>query len=288
MAVLLKGAPVAAARMEALSDQITHLNARGITPCLAIVRVGAREEDLAYEQGALRRAGSLGIEVRKFLLPEEAEEIDLIRTLEKISEDPNIHGCLLFRPLPAHLNTERVVNALCPEKDIDGMTSASMGGLLTQAEVGFAPCTAAACMEILRHYQIPLQGKKVTVIGKSTAVGLPAALLLMNEDATVSVCHILTDPKDTLQFCQDADIIISAAGCRNLIRAEHVRAGQIVLDVGINSAPDGSICGDVDFERVEPIVAAITPVPGGVGTVTSTVLCGHAVEAAQRISSGEL
>lgn len=288
MAVLLKGAPVAAARMEELSDQITHLKARGITPCLAIIRVGEREEDLAYEQGAIGRASRLGIAVKKFLLPQDSEEAALIRTLEKVNQDPAIHGCLLFRPLPAYLNTERVVNALCPEKDIDAMTGASMGGLLTQTEVGFAPCTAAACMEILRYYHIPLQGKKVTVIGKSAAVGLPTALLLMNEDATVSVCHILTDPKDTLQFCQDADIIISAAGYRNLIRAEHVRAGQIVLDVGINSAPDGSICGDVDFEQVEPIVAAITPVPGGVGAVTSTVLAGHVVEAAQRLSAGEL
>ena len=162
------------------------------------------------------------------------------------------------------------------------MTSASMGGLLTRANIGFAPCTATACIEILHYYGIPLKGKKVAMIGKSATVGLPTALLLMNEEATVSVCHILTDPEDTKRFCQGADIIISAAGCRNLIRADYVREGQVIVDVGINFTPEGKVCGDVDFECVEPIVAAITPVPGGVGAVTSTVMSGHVVEAAWR------
>lgn len=283
MAVLLKGAPVAAARMAALSVQIRRLNSAGITPCLAIVRVGEREEDLSYERGAVKRAESLGIQVRRLLLPEEAPESALIEALQTVNADPSIHGCLLFRPLPPHLDTERVANTLRPEKDIDAMTSASMGGLLTRANVGFAPCTATACMEILHYYNIPLKGKKVAMIGKSATVGLPTALLLMNEEATVSVCHILTDPEDTRRFCRDADIIISAAGCKNLIRADHVRPGQVIIDVGINVAPDGTICGDVDFAHVAPIVSAITPVPGGVGAVTSTVMSGHVVDAAHRL-----
>lgn len=287
MAILLKGAPVAAARMMQLSAQIQRLRANGIHPCLAIVRVGAREDDLSYERGASKRAESLGILVKKFLLPECVEEAALVSTLRAVNEDKTIHGCLLFRPLPSHLDTEQVANVLAPEKDIDAMTSASMGGLLTRTNVGFAPCTATACMEILHYYDIPLKGKKVAMIGKSAAVGLPTALLLMNEEATVSVCHILTDPEDTKRFCRDADIIISAAGCRNLIRADHVREGQVIIDVGINITPDGRICGDVDFDRVEPIVASITPVPGGVGAVTSTVMSGHVVEAAQRLMAAE-
>lgn len=287
MATLLKGAPVAAARMIQLSAQIQELQANGIHPCLAIVRVGEREDDLSYERGATNRAESLGIIVKKFLLPECVDENTLVNTLRAVNEDKTIHGCLLFRPLPAHLDTEQVANVLTPEKDIDAMTSASMGGLLTRANVGFAPCTATACMEILHYYDIPLKGKKVAMIGKSATVGLPTALLLMNEEATVSVCHILTDPEDTKRFCQDADIIISAAGCRNLIRADYVREGQVIIDVGINITPDGKICGDVDFDHVEPIVASITPVPGGVGAVTSTVMSGHVVEAAQRLMFAE-
>ncbi|MGN1004148.1 MAG: bifunctional 5,10-methylenetetrahydrofolate dehydrogenase/5,10-methenyltetrahydrofolate cyclohydrolase [Oscillospiraceae bacterium] len=282
MAALLKGGPVAAARMKKLSVRIEELRGKGIRPCLAIVRVGEREEDLSYERGAMKRAESLGIEVKRFLLPEEVSEEALLDTLQIVNEDDKIHGCLLFRPLPAHLDTERIANALRPEKDIDAMTTASMGGLLTRANIGFAPCTATACMEILHYYDIPIKGKKVAMIGKSAAVGLPTALLLMNEEATVSVCHILTDPEDTKRFCREANLIISAAGCRNLIRADYVREGQIIIDVGINITPEGKICGDVDFEQVEPLVAAITPVPGGVGAVTSTVMSGHVVEAAWR------
>lgn len=283
MARLLKGGPVAAARMEKLSVQIGQLNQYGVTPGLAIVRVGRREDDLSYERGATKRAESLGITVKHISLPENVAEDALVDVLHAVNGDETVHGCLLFRPLPAHLDTERIANALRPEKDIDAMTAVSMGGLLTRANIGFAPCTATACMEILHYYGIPLKGKKVAMIGKSAAVGLPTALLLMNEEATVSVCHIQTDPEDTKRFCREADIIISAAGCRRLIRADHVREGQVMIDVGINITPEGKICGDVDFEQVEPIVAAITPVPGGVGAVTSTVMSGHVVEAACRM-----
>ena len=200
-----------------------------------------------------------------------------------MNEDPSIHGCLLFRPLPPHLDTEAVAGVLRPEKDIDAITTASMGGLLTKDGVGFAPCTATACLELLHYYEIPLKGKKIAMIGKSATVGLPTALLLMQEDATVSVCHIFTDAEDTRRFCLDADIIISAAGCLNLIRASYVRPGQVVVDVGVNIGPDGVMHGDVAFHEVEPIVSAITPVPGGVGAVTSTVLARHVVQAASRL-----
>ena len=173
---------------------------------------GNREEDIAYERGAIRRAESLNIAVRRFLLPADASQQELIQTLRTVNEDSSIHGCLLFRPLPPHLDTEAVTSVLAPEKDIDAITTASMGGLLTKSDIGFPPCTATACLELLHYYDIPLKGKKIAMIGKSATVGLPTALLLMKEEATVSVCHIFTDKEDTRSFCQDADIIISAAG----------------------------------------------------------------------------
>ena len=282
MAFLLKGAPVAQALSQKIERSCLLLRERGILPTFGIVRVGERADDLAYERGACKRAEKLGVRVERILLPERVTEEELIRTLEGVNANREIHGCLLFRPLPPHLDTAAVGKVLLPDKDVDAITVASMGGLLSNTQVGFAPCTATACLELLRHYQIPLQGKKIVVIGKSVTVGLPTALLMMNEDATVSVCHILTAPEDMKRLCQDANVIISAAGCAGLIRAEHVRPGQVIIDVGINVGADGVMRGDVAFDEVEPIVDAITPVPGGVGAVTSTVLIGHAVEAAVR------
>ena len=222
------------------------------------------------------------MEVRNFILPESVTEDQLVETLEGINHDSGIHGCLMFRPLPPHLDTPRVARTLDASKDVDAMTSSAMGVLLSPSAVGYAPCTAQASLEILKYYQIPLQGKRITVIGKSMTVGLPTALLMMNEEATVSVCHILSRPEDTRDLCKDADIIISAAGCPGLVTRDYVRHGQIVVDVGVTLGKDGKLHGDVAFEEVEPIVEAITPVPGGVGSVTSTVLVGHVVEAAMR------
>ena len=162
------------------------------------------------------------------------------------------------------------------------MTAAGLGGLMTVERGGFAPCTAAACMEMLRHYRIPLRGKNVTVVGTGRTVGMPLVLLLIQEDATVSACHLQTPPERRMELCRTADIIISAAGCLDLIRADYVRPGQVVVDVGVNIGPDGAMHGDVAFDEVEPIVAAITPVPGGVGAVTSTVLALHMAQAACR------
>lgn len=282
MAVLLHGGPVAQELSRRLEESCKRIREKGVILTFGIVRVGERPDDLAYERGVTKRAEKLGVRVKIINLPEDVTEEVLIQTLQTVNEDQEIHGCLLFRPLPAHLDTRAVSQVLNSEKDIDAITITSMGGLLSDTQVGFPPCTAAACLELLHYYQIPLKGKKIVVIGKSLTVGLPTALLLMNEDATVSVCHILTAPEDTKQLCQQADIILSAAGCAELIRKEHVHPGQVIVDVGINVGRDGKLCGDVAFDEVEPIVAAITPVPGGVGAVTSTVLVGHAVEAALR------
>lgn len=282
MALLLKGGPVAEAMSKRLLDQCAALKNAGVTPVFAIVRVGEKANDIAYERGATKRADTLGVEVRHIVLPESTTEDQLVETLENINADDSIHGCLLFRPLPAHLDTSRVARTLKADKDVDAMTSSAMGVLLSPNAIGYAPCTAQASLEILKFYQIPLQGKRITVIGKSMTVGLPTALLMMNEEATVSVCHILSRPEDTRALCKDADIIISAAGCPGLVKADYVSPGQIIIDVGVTLGKDGKLHGDAAFEEVEPIVHAITPVPGGVGSVTSTVLVGHVIEAAMR------
>ena len=275
MATLLKGGPVAQAICEKIEKNRALLAQAGVVPTLAIVRVGEHPSDLAYERGATKRAEKVGVQVKKFLLPADVPQETLVQTLEEINGDGSIHGCLMFRPLPPHLDSVAVCQTLDPEKDVDAITVGSM-------EMGYPPCTPTACLELLRFYHIPMEGQKVAVVGKSMTVGLPTALLMMNEEATVSVCHILSQPEDTRKLCQQADIVISAAGCAGLIKADYVRPGQVVVDVGVNVGKDGVMRGDAAFEEVEPIVKAITPVPGGVGAITSTVLMAHVVEAAMR------
>ena len=282
MATLLKGGPVAQAICEKIEKNRALLAQAGVVPTLAIVRVGEHTSDLAYERGATKRAEKVGVQVKKFLLPADVPQETLVQTLEEINGDGSIHGCLMFRPLPPHLDSVAVCQTLDPEKDVDAITVGSMGGLLARLEMGYPPCTPTACLEQLRFYHIPMEGQKVAVVGKSMTVGLPTALLMMNEEATVSVCHILSQPEDTRKLCQQADIVISAAGCAGLIKADYVRPGQVVVDVGVNVGKDGVMRGDAAFEEVEPIVKAITPVPGGVGAITSTVLMAHVVEAAMR------
>ena len=282
MATLLKGGPVAQAICEKIEKNRALLAQAGVVPTLAIVRVGEPPSDLAYERGATKRAEKVGVQVKKFLLPADVPQETLVQTLEEINGDGSIHGCLMFRPLPPHLDSVAVCQTLDPEKDVDAITVGSMGGLLARLEMGYPPCTTTACLELLRFYHIPMEGQKVAVVGKSMTVGLPTALLMMNEEATVSVCHILSQPEDTRKLCQQADIVISAAGCAGLIKADYVRPGQVVVDVGVNVGKDGVMRGDAAFEEVEPIVKAITPVPGGVGAITSTVLMAHVVEAAMR------
>lgn len=282
MAKLLSGVPVSEDLCTRIARGVALLREREVTPTLGIVRVGARPADVSYERGATRRAQALGVAVSRTLLPEEVSARELTQVLEEINGNSRIHGCLLFRPLPPHLNIPEVLGILTTEKDIDAMTGASMGGLVFQGMAGFPPCTASACLELLRHYQVALKGKNVVIVGTGVTVGMPTAILLMNQGATVSACNIFTDPERLRELCQGADVIISAAGKAGLIGREHVRPGQVVVDVGVSPGPDGKLHGDVDFEAVEPIVAAITPVPGGVGAVTSTVLSAHTVEAALR------
>ena len=278
MALLLKGGEAAAAMNEKTAARVAALTAAGVVPTLAVVRMGAREDDLSYERGVMNRCAKLGIQVKHCLLEADASQDQLLEVIRDINRDSSIHGCLLFRPLPAQINDKAVREALAPEKDVDGITDASLAGVFTGSGVGYAPCTAQACVEILDHYGIPLEGKRVTVVGRSLVVGKPAAMLLDRKNATVTICNSRT--RNLPEICRQADVLVVAMGKRGAIGGDCVAPGQTVVDVGIHTDENGKLCGDVRFAEAEPVVAAITPVPGGVGAMTTSVLAAHVVEAA--------
>ena len=266
------------------------LKEKGINPTLAIVRCGERPDDLSYESGATKRAETLGVAVEKFVLPEDVSKEELLKVIDDINANDKIHGVLMFRPLPKHLKADQdeICNRLDPKKDMDCLTDLSSAGVYQgRDDLGYAPCTPAACMEILDYYGIDCKGKSAVVIGRSLVVGKPAAMMLMAKNATVTICHTRT--VNTAEICKNADIIVTAAGVLNSLTKDFVREGQIVIDVSMNWNPEkittrgkGGMSGDAVYEEVEPIVAAITPVPGGVGAVTTTVLMKHVVEAAEK------
>ena len=279
MAELLKGAPAAGALTERLRAESDALRARGVTPTLAVVRVGERDDDLAYERAARRRCEQCGVAARCLALPADATQEALLRELAALSGDDGVHGILLLRPLPPHLDDAAACGAIAPEKDMDGVTAASMAALYALVGKGFAPCTAEACVALLRHYGVPLDARRVVVVGRSLVIGKPVSMLLLRENATVTIAHSHTE--NLPELCRAADVLVVAAGKAGLVGAEHVRRGQTVIDVGIHAASDGTLCGDVRFDEAEPVVDAITPVPGGVGAVTTAVLCEHVIRAAR-------
>ena len=280
MAEILKGKEVVAALKEKLIAEVETLKGKGVTPTLAIVRVGERPDDISYEKGAMTRCKGIGVEVKNFLLPADCTQDDVLKVIKEVNEDSSIHGCLLFRPLPKTMDENFIRNQLDPAKDVDGITDLSMAGTYSCTALGFPPCTPTACMEILEHFGIDLTGKKVCVIGRSLVVGKPAAIMAIQRNGTVTVCH--TKTKDMKAVAREADIIIAAAGKAGVVGEGFFKEGQIVIDVGINFDEEGNMKGDVDFAAAEPVVAAITPVPGGVGTVTTSVLVKHVIEAAKR------
>ena len=278
MAKQLLGKEVTAALNEKIKANVAALKEKGINPTLGIIRVGENGSDISYERGATKRCETLGVECVKFLLPEDVSQEELLATIDKVNKDDSIHGVLLFRPLPKHLDQSVIENALDPAKDVDCMTDGSMSGVFTGKQVGFPPCTPQACMEILDHYGIDCTGKKAVVIGRSLVVGKPAAMMLIKKNATVTVCHTRT--VDMPSVVKEADIVVVAAGKAGVIDGSYLREGQIVIDVGINVNEEGKLCGDVNFEEAEKIVEAITPVPRGVGGVTTSILLKHVVDAA--------
>ena len=281
MAEIYKGAPVAEAMTETMKKDVETLKAAGIEPTLAIFRVGERPDDLSYERGATKRCEKVGVTVKNVVLPADVSQADFDAALTSLNEDESVHGILMFRPLPKQLDNEKARKMLAPEKDIDGCTDGSLAGVFTNTKTGFPPCTAQAAMEILHFYNVPIKGKKAAVIGRSLVIGRPVAMMLMHENATVVNCHTRT--VDVPSITREADILICAAGQLRSVSPEYVRAGQTVIDVGINwDEEKQGIAGDVDFANVEPLVGAITPVPGGVGSVTTCVLVSHVIEAAKR------
>ena len=291
MAKLLLGKEVTDALNEKLMERTAALKEQGIIPTLAIIRCGANPSDLSYEKGATKRAELVGVAVKKYELPEDVTKEALMATIDEINGDDSVHGVLMFRPLPKHLKADQdeICNRLDPKKDVDCMTDLSNAGVFEgRKDLGYAPCTPEACMEILDYYGIVCKGKSAVVIGRSLVVGKPAAMMLMGKNATVTVCH--TKTVNTAEVARSADILVSAAGVLGSLTKEYVRPGQVVIDVSINWDPNkvnskggkGAIAGDAVFEEVEPVVEAITPVPGGVGSVTTSVLMKHVVEAAEK------
>ena len=284
MAQILKGAPVAASLTEELARRVSVLAERGITPKLAIVRVGERDDDLSYERGAEKRCAKVGIEVEKFLLPSDCSQQDLLDAIARVNADASIHGCLMFRPLPKTLDEQAACAALDPAKDMDCITEGSLFGVFAGRPKGFPPCTAEAVMELLRFYGYDLGGANITVIGRSLVIGKPVSMMLQAANATVTMCH--TKTRDVAAACKGSEVVVVAAGHMGTFDASCVAPRQTVIDVGINwDESAGKLAGDVDFDAVEPIVSAITPVPGGVGSVTTACLAKHVVEAAERTVS---
>ena len=281
MAEILKGAAVANAISENIIASVEALKAEGIVPSLAIVRAGEKPDDLAYERAAMKRAEKVGVRIVNEVFPEDISEEDFLAEIDRINKDESVHGILMMQPLPSQIDGSLAREAIAANKDVDGCTSASMAGVFTNEKIGFPPCTAEAAMEMLHFYDVEIKGKKAAVIGRSLVIGRPVGMMLMHENATVVNCHTMT--VDVPSITREADILIAAAGKLRSVTAEHTNPNQVIIDVGINwdEAKQG-IAGDVDFDAVEPVVKAISPVPAGVGSVTTAVLMKHVVEAAAR------
>jgi len=281
MAERLTGKPVADAIKEELTKKVEALKGRNIIPKLGIVRVGARPDDLFYEGGAKKTCSAVGMESEVFEYPEDIDQAAFEKAIKDVGAKKDVNGILMFSPLPKHLD-ERKIRSLIPvEKDVDCLTLGGAAKVFTDDSTGFPPCTPTACMDMIHHYDIPIKGKKCVVVGRSLVVGKPLAMLLLREHGTVTICHSRTE--NLPGVCQEADILIAAVGRAKMINADYVKTGQIVIDVGINADPDnpGKYCGDVDYAQVEPIVARISPVPAGVGSVTTSVLCKQTIMACE-------
>lgn len=274
---IIKGKPVADQISENLIKEVNELVKEGINPKLAIVRVGAKGNDLAYERGALKRCQTIGIETEVIELSEDITQEEYEKALRNLNENKDIHGILCFRPLPKQLNEEEIKYIISPEKDVDCFSPINSAKIMEGDTSGFPPCTPTAVVEILKHYNVELQGANVAVLGRSMVVGKPTAMLLLNENATVTICHSRT--KNLEKVTSEADILIAAVGRAKMIKENFIKKGAVVIDVGINVDEDGNLCGDVDTSAVFDKASMITPVPAGVGSVTSSILAKHVVKA---------
>ena len=277
MAEILKGAPVAAALTEKLTSRAQKLREKNIIPTLAILRIGEKPGDISYETGAIKRCEKIGIEVKPFHLSENSSRDEILNLIQEINNDETIHGLLMLRPLPDKKVEQEACEILKPSKDVDCITASSLAKIFTgDNSSSCAPCTAEACIELLDYYGFSLEGKNIAVIGRILVIGKHLSMLLQARNATVTMCHSKT--RELEKICKNSDIIVAAIGKAKFINKNFVSPGQVIIDVGINVDENNKLCGDVDFENVEPIVKAITPVPGGVGAVTTAVLAKHVIQ----------
>ncbi len=279
--ILLEGAPVAQAIYDKALKTSKALEAKGVTPLVALVRVGENPADIAYENSIKKNMAKGGVSAVTAALSQGTTTEKVLETVETLNQSDIVHGIMLFRPMPEHIDGEWIRHAIHPAKDVDGITDMSLGGVFTGSGIGYAPCTAQAVIEMLDYYGIDLQGKKVAVVGRSLVIGKPVAMLMTEQNATVTLCHSRT-PK-LAEVTKEADIVVLATGRAKAYGAEYFAPHQTVVDVGINEDPaSGKLCGDVNFGEVATKVSAITPVPGGLGAVTTAVLVSHVVEAAKK------
>ncbi|MBP1745216.1 MAG: bifunctional 5,10-methylene-tetrahydrofolate dehydrogenase/5,10-methylene-tetrahydrofolate [Firmicutes bacterium] len=277
MGQIIKGKPVADSISEDLTKKVEMLKTKGVAPKLTIVRVGVNPSDLAYERGALKRFASIGIATEVKELSLEITQGDFISELEKINKDDSVNGILIFRPLPKQLDEKVIKYIIAPEKDVDCLSPVNVAKVMENDATGFAPCTPSAVMEILKYYNVPMKGKKAVVVGRSMVVGKPVSMLFLNENATVTICHSKT--QDIPTVCEDGDILVVGIGKAKMIDSSYVKCGAVVIDVGINVDENGNMCGDVDTEDCLDKVSMLTPVPEGVGSVTTSILAKHVVKA---------
>lgn len=281
MGVIIKGKPVADAITLALKKDVEDLKLKNITPTIKVVRVGEREDDISYEKAALKRMEKCGIECNVLTLSEDISQNKLIEELNKINEDNAVHGILLFRPLPKHIDENIVKYIIKPEKDIDCFHPINTAKVMEGEKSGFPPCTPSAAIELLKHYGIELKGKKAVVVGRSMVVGKPLAMMLLKEDATVTICHSKTE--NLSEITSKADILIGAVGKSKMITKDYIKNEAVIIDVGINVDEEGNLSGDVNTEDCLEKSSYITPVPSGVGSVTTAILAKHVVKACRLI-----
>ena len=276
--IILKGAEVSAKIREQVQEMLEGLG--GKMPCLAIVRVGENPDDLSYERGAMKKMASFGLEARSYSFSGDISHEEFKEEFRKINEDPGVSGILLLRPLPKHIQEADIEKLIDPDKDLDGISPVNVAKVFAGDATGFAPCTAEAVVEVLKTNNIPIAGKRAVIVGRSMVVGKPLAMLLMKENATVTVCH--TKTLDLAGTCRMGEILVAAAGRAKMLDGSFVGHNAVVIDVGINVDDSGKLWGDVDFESIKDKASMATPVPGGVGAVTTAVLARHLVLAAVR------
>lgn len=272
----LRGKKVSDGIKEYVSKELETLS---FVPKLAIVRVGENPDDMSYERGATKKLKSFGLDVASYVFPQDISDEDFKKAFKDINEDDEVTGILLLRPLPRTINEKDIENMIDPKKDLDGISPINIAKIFAGDTSGFSPCTAEAVIEVLKSYDIELTGKRVTVVGRSMVVGKPVSMLLLKENATVTMTHTRT--VDLKKTCSDAEIVIAAAGRAKMLNSDYCGQDAVMIDVGINVDENGKLCGDVDYATLDGKASAATPVPGGVGTVTTAVLAKHLIQAAK-------